>query len=221
MDFKTIYKIIHLIKNNDWEYITNYFYKYRLDRISDKTEYLQNVLKSIANQIDEECFTIIYNNIKENNYSYKQIIILTNILVYMSDEKKKQCLEIGNLDNICSTELIKSLKDIEYKKICVDNWKEFKLNNSNKMEIIKSIGELDYIIKCIERSNKIGLNNDDIFELIKLTKDTEFIKKCILKAKKIGLKSCDITELIVSLNDKNFVNYCIKNYKKFGINKND
>ena len=138
MDLKTIDEIIYSIKNEEWKNIINYFYEYRLDRFYDKTDYLQKLLKSIACKIDDECFKVIYNNIKQKNYSNKKLMILTNILVYMSDDKKKQCLETGNLDNICSTELIKSLEDIVYKKNCVDNGKKFKLNNSNKMEIIEN-----------------------------------------------------------------------------------
>lgn len=89
MDFEAIDKIIQLIKNNDWEYIINNFEKCRLNRIESKSIYWRKFLKKLVNKIDDDCFETIYNNIKSNNYSSNKLIILTNILVYMSDERKK------------------------------------------------------------------------------------------------------------------------------------
>lgn len=223
MDLITIDEIIYSIKNDEWENIINYFYEYRLDRFYDKTDYLQKLLKNIACKIDDDCFKVIYNNIKQKNYSNKKLMILTNILVHMSDDKKKQCLETENLDNICSTELIKSLDDIVYKKNCVDNGKKFKLNNSNKMEIIENINEVEYFIKCIERKKEIGLHNNDIFELIKLTKKSEFIKNCIEECKtnnKYKLKPKQILELIFQINDEKFMQKCIENRKDYELSTN-
>lgn len=221
MDLVAIDTIINLMQKNEWEDVYKFFNERRLLSQDNWYPYKNKFLKKLASQIDDNCFSYLYNYFSKNEcVSLQQLNIFAKILRYMSDKKKKMCIDTGMFENTNLTEIIKSVDDIEYKKKYVENSASGKLNSLDKKEIIENINQLEYTKQCIERHNEIGIDSNEIFELVKSTKEPDFIKQCIFDDKerknKYKLHIYQILELVCLTNDDEFMEKCIENREEYG-----
>lgn len=119
--------------------------------------------------------------------------------------------------------LVQSIEDVNYKKQCVENWKDYNLSLYKVYELIKDIddGKNKYINYCIENMERLDIVSKKFYHLIIETNDTDFMKECIEKKDKYMLESHEIYIILNKIKDDDYSKQCIERREKLNLKPND
>lgn len=87
--------------------------------------------------------------------------------------------------------------------------------------LIKSIKDKDFFKECIEKKDGYGFNGYDIVRIIRLVEEDEFTKECINRRDELGLDGTDIIECIKEVKDTEYKINTIINWRNYTDSKFD
>lgn len=157
-------------------------------------ELMKKIFSRIMSEIEKGDYEYFIGKFEDINYSE----IIDNLIEYESQSESKEKTE---WKNSIKKQVLYKIRDSK----TIDEKREYDF-----IPLIKSIKDIDFLKECIEKRDEYGFNERNIRDIIVLVGEDEFTKECINRREELGInKNIIIGGLIESVNNYEIKKECI------------
>ena len=187
-DEKTLYEIYE-ITQEEFEMLPD----------EQQEEPLKNIFSRIMSEIEKGDYEYFIRKFEDMNYSG----VIGYLIEFESQNGSKEKLEWQ--------QSIK--KQVLYKIIeskTIDERRKYDF-----IPLIRSIKDIDFLKECIEKRDEYGFSGIDIIQIVRTVGNDKFTKECIDKRDELNLDSFSIRALIKMVEDIDYKINCINNWHDY------
>lgn len=198
MNKEEIDELLVALSSNDEKIISEIFEHTReeLEKMPFEQfeEYIKKVYSRIMSEIEKGDYEYFIKKFEDINYSE----LINTLIEFESQQESKEKVEWQQSIKKQVLHKIRESKTIDEKR------------KYDFIPLIKSIKDIDFLKECIEKRDEYGFDKFEIRDIIKLVGDDKFTKECIDRREELGINDkYRIIELIETINDHEIKKECI------------